>query len=60
MATAIFVGTLLRSVPVTTDFSAWYGGYTIAVLVAVLALAGWAFHTSLGGQKLFAGGLLDE
>ena len=28
--------------------------------LAVLILTGWAFHTSLGGQKLFAGGLLDE
>ena len=60
MATAIFVGALLTSVPVTTDLSAWYAGYAVAILVAVLALAGWAFQTSLGGQKLFAGGLLDE
>ena len=50
----------LGVVPVTTDFSAWYSGYTVAILVVVLALAGWAFHTSLGGQKLFEGGLLDE
>ena len=50
----------LGAVHVTTSFSAWYSGYTIAILAAVLALAGWAFHTSLGGQELFAGGWLDE
>jgi serine/threonine-protein kinase len=55
-----FVRVLLGNVPLTTDFSAWYGGYTLAALLAVLALAGYAFHTSLGGQKLFAGNLLDE
>lgn len=55
-----FVSELLGNVPLTTDFSAWYGGYALAALLAVLALAGYAFHTSLGGQKLFTGKLLEE
>ena len=33
--------------------SAWYFGNAVLVLGAVLALAGWAFHTSLGGRKLW-------
>ncbi|MBL8205843.1 MAG: serine/threonine protein kinase [Blastocatellia bacterium] len=58
--TGFFLSDVLGSVPLTTDFSAWYGGYTLAALLAVLALAGYAFHTSLGGQKLFTGKLLEE
>jgi len=30
------------------------------VRLAVVAIAGYAFHTSLGGQKLFEGMLLNE
>jgi hypothetical protein len=48
---AIFTGALLYNAPLTTDFSAWYSGYTIAMIIAVLILAGWAFHTSLGGRS---------
>jgi hypothetical protein len=33
--------------------SAWYFGGTAFVLAAALALAAWAFHTSLGGRKLW-------
>lgn len=54
------VVSFLQNIPITTDFSAWYASNTIIAFAAVLALAVWAFHTSLGRQKLFAGGLLDE
>ena len=60
LATGYFVNDLLFSVPPTPDFSIWYAGSALAVLLAVLALAGYAFHTSLGGQKLFTGKLLEE
>jgi serine/threonine-protein kinase len=33
--------------------SAWYFGGTALLLAAVLALAAWAFHTSLGGRRLW-------
>jgi hypothetical protein len=59
-ATGYFVSEFLVSVPLTTDFSIWYAGSALAVLFAVLSLAGYALHTSLGGQKVFAGKLLDE
>jgi hypothetical protein len=60
MATIVLVNGLMTNIPVTTDLAAWYSGYTIATVVAVLALAGWAFHTSLGGEKLFSGNLLED
>jgi len=60
MTAAILTGSLLTNAPLTTDFSAWYSGYTIAMMIAILILAGWAFHTSLGGQKLFSGSLLED
>lgn len=60
LATGYFVSKFLVSVPLTTDFSIWYAGSALAVLFAVLSLAGYAPHTSLGGQKVFAGKLLDE
>jgi len=60
LATSVFVLQLLSSIPLTTKLTAWYGGNEITALIAVLALAAFAFHTSLGGQKLFEGKLLDE
>ena len=46
--------------PLTSDFSAWYGGASLWTFLVVLAIAAYAFHTSLGGQKLFTGKLLEE
>ena len=60
MATTIFVNAPLSRLPLTTDLSAWYSGSSIAVVAILLALAGWAFHTSLGGKKLFSGNLLED
>lgn len=50
---------LLIFFPITSDFSAWYAQGTIFVLVVYLALCGYGFHTSLGGQKVLAGKLLE-
>src|SRR5262245_44506689 len=50
----------LINFPVTLNFSVWYAGTGLAPLVAVLALAVFAFYTSLGGQKLFQGSLLED
>ncbi len=44
----------------TSDFSAWYGNTSLTLLAVALALAIYAFHTALGGQKVFAGKLLEE
>ncbi len=60
MAAAIYTEHLLRGAPITTDFSAWYATNTFVILAAILALAAYAFHTSLGGQKLFERNFLEE
>jgi serine/threonine-protein kinase len=46
--------------PLTTDFSAWYSGVTVFVATIVLSLALYGFSTSVAGQPLFRGGLLDD
>lgn len=42
------------------DGLAWYTARGLVPLVFVLALAVWAFFTSLGGQRAFAANLLDD
>ena len=44
----------------TADLSTWHSGYMIAAFALVLAVAAFAFRESLGGQKLFKGGLLED
>ncbi len=50
----------MSNFPVALNFSMWYAGIGLAPLVAVLALAVFAFYTSLGGQKVFQGSLLED
>jgi protein kinase-like protein len=57
---AIFVLHLYVFYPMTTELTAWYAfDFTIALIIC-LALAGFGFYTSLGGQKLLSGKLLEE
>jgi predicted Ser/Thr protein kinase len=51
-ATAIFTADILLNVPYTLDFSNWYATDALAIVLSFVALAGWGFFTSLGGQKL--------
>lgn len=44
----------------SSNLSAWYAGNTFLVFAILFGLAIYAFHTSLGGQKVFAGKLLEE
>ncbi|HEX4951616.1 MAG TPA: hypothetical protein VFZ34_33470 [Blastocatellia bacterium] len=60
LVAALWAGSVLRWFPVTTNFSAWYTGTGLFVAGVLLALAGFAFYTSLGGQKVFSGKLLEE
>jgi len=46
--------------PITTELTAWYATDFIIGLVICIALAAFAFYTSLGGQKLLSGKLLEE
>ncbi len=51
---------LLLDYPITTQLSAWYAGIGITGLALLLALALYAFHTSLGGQPLFGRASLED
>ncbi len=57
---ALLASYFLRAFPVTLDFSTWYASSGMLALLTVLALACFAFYAALGGQKVFAGKLLDE
>ena len=53
LAVAAFTVDMLGSVPFTTDFSAWYMTTASLALLSVVALAGWGFYHSLGGEPLW-------
>jgi serine/threonine-protein kinase len=42
------------------DAFAWYTARGLTTMVLLFALAVWAFHTSLGGQRAFAANVLDD
>ena len=44
----------------TTELTAWYATEVIIGLGIALVLAAYGFYTSLGGQKLLSGKLLEE
>jgi hypothetical protein len=52
------VGDTLGGVPIA-DFSTWYASTTVFVLVAILALTAYAFHTAVAGRPLFKAGFLE-
>ena len=46
--------------PTTTKLSAWYSGIGLGGVLALLAFAFYAFHTSLGGQPMFGRASLED
>jgi len=59
-AVAFFFDTVLETLPLTLDFSAWYAGRVVFGLLVLAAIAVSAFHTSLGGKPMFGRALLEE
>ncbi len=53
VAVAAFAVDMLGNVPFTADLSAWYAGTSMLALLSVVALAGWGFYHSLGGEPLW-------
>lgn len=51
---------VLYKMPMGIDLTAWHSSYMIAALAGLATAAIWAFHTSLGGKKLFTGNILDD
>jgi hypothetical protein len=43
----------LTWMPLTLDADAWYFGWSLLVLLAIAAFAGYGFVTALGGQPAF-------
>ncbi len=50
---AIFTINLMANVPFSADLSAWYMPTSILALLSVVALAGWGFYHSLGGEPIW-------
>ncbi len=53
LACAIFTVNMLSNVPFTINFSAWYMTTFALTLLSVVALAGWGFYQSLGGEPVW-------
>ena len=53
LACAVFTVNLLGNVPFSADLSTWYMPTSILALLSVVALAGWGFYTSLGGEPVW-------
>ncbi len=50
----------VSGLPISDNFAPWNTSFLIVANMIVLVLACWAFYTSLGGQKLFSGNLLED
>jgi hypothetical protein len=75
LGTGLFVATLIRfgvlaallfllitglpEYPLTTDLSSSYAGSTVAVVLIVLAMAAYAFHTAVARRPLFKAKFLE-
>ncbi len=55
-----FSGSILTFYPITSNLSVWYATSGLFAVTVLLLLAGLAFYTSLGGQKVLEGKLLEE
>jgi serine/threonine-protein kinase len=53
LACAIFTVNMLPNAPFTVNFSAWYMSTFALTLLSVVALAGWGFYQSLGGEPVW-------
>ncbi|HET7890139.1 MAG TPA: serine/threonine-protein kinase, partial [Candidatus Sulfotelmatobacter sp.] len=53
LAVGAFTVDMLGNVPFSADFSAWFAGTSLLALLSVVALGGWGFYHSLGGEPLW-------
>jgi Protein kinase domain len=51
---------VLETFPLTTQWSAWYAGISLTGILLMAVLAFYGFYTSLGGQPVFGGAVLEE
>ena len=55
----IVFATLLGTLPLTSDLSAWYASRGMFIVVLTLAVAIWSFRNALGGRKVLKDGFLE-
>jgi len=60
LVVAVFVLDSMISTFLTTDFSAWYGQSSLAVVILISAMALWGFRLSLGARPLFSPTALEK
>jgi hypothetical protein len=53
LACAVFTINLMANLPFSSDLSTWYMTTSILALLSVVALAGWGFYNSLGGEVVW-------
>ena len=53
LACAIFTVDMFIGLPFSADLSTWYMTTSILALLSVVALAGWGFYHSLGGEQVW-------
>jgi len=59
-AAFIFQFCLLENFPLTTQWSAWYAGISLAGILLMAAVVFYGFYTSLGGRPVFGRAVLEE
>jgi hypothetical protein len=60
LVVALFVLDSLSACFLTTDFSAWYGQSSWAIVILIVAMALRGFRLSLGSRPLFSPAVLDR
>jgi len=59
LAMGVLTVDILLNVPITLDFSNWYAGRSLSVVLGFVVVAAWGFYTSLGGQRLWKDDLFE-
>ncbi len=54
------VNIALQSYPLTTQWSAWYSGISLAGILVMAGVAFYGFYTSLGGRPIFGSAVLED
>jgi hypothetical protein len=59
LAMAVLTVDVLLNIPITLDFSNWYAGRALCVVLGFMLIAAWGFYTSLAGQRLWKDDLFE-